>query len=302
MLVGTGLTREVNELDVLREVKLHVALDKLDRGNAGVAQDASRLAAVGADDLLDLGSVDVGTLAHLNREIEDRRRLAQAAAKDLVELGQHLLLLGTKLLERGTLRSHLSQDRGVLAKEGREQGIHLRSVLVAGGVRHEGLGDGAPLLHDVAAEDELAAVIDRSEHELGDLAVIPRLIRGVNHVLEAGVATLELVIELHVILGELKVIDVEVGKDLGTQDVERREHPAAARVALASHGLGGLERHAEGVLVVACLPAIDAGLDHAERGDGVARHAVGTHAREVIRELVDGREVEFLGSHASSLG
>ena len=54
VFVGTGLAREVDELDVLREVKLHVALDELLGRDARVAQDASRLATVGGDDLLDL--------------------------------------------------------------------------------------------------------------------------------------------------------------------------------------------------------------------------------------------------------
>lgn len=116
----------------------------------------------------------------------------------------------------------------------------------------------------------------------------------VDDVLEARVAALELVVELDVVLRELEVIDVEVGEDLGAQDVERREHPAAAGVALAGHGLGGLERHAEGVLVVACLPAVGAGLDHAERSDGVACHAVGAHAGELVRQLVHGREVKLV--------
>ena len=288
-LPGTRGAWHADQLHVVIGVKGNIALGKLARSDAGVAEQhagvllgilgvlvASLLWGVLGQDWRELSNIDLGLLANLDLKVEGRGRLAQADGEHAVDVGHAGVLLCRKLLGAGAGTVSSTNVCGGATQQAIELGVHLGGAFGAGGLGHHVLRDKAPLGDKVHGLEVVAAVAHAPLEHMVELAVVVGPVDQRNHVVEHGVGLLELVVEHAKCLRELEGIDVEQIHRGRTSHVEGREHPAAPALTLVRDLTGALDRDPVGVVVGAHTRVVARGGHHVHGGHGVSCNSVGT--------------------------
>ena len=146
--------------------------------------------------------------------------------------GQDPVKIGACLGDDVLARADLS---GGAAYHGGKIAVHLCGISRRAYLRH-GLGrHGTVLGYEVAKEAPPAAIGPRVVQYRGDGALVPAGVLLVQQLVEHQVGALQLVKVLQVGKGKLEAIYVEFLGRAVTEDVQRREHPAAARALLVRY-------------------------------------------------------------------
>ncbi len=213
--LGVGGSGIVDQAHVLREVEVDVAVQELQWGQRALAVE------------------DALVVAPL--PVEGGGRLAQADDQDAPDLGQDLVGGDADVLLRGSPVHQVTHLQGAAAQEDLELGVHAVRVGGGLGLRHGLLRHDPVLEVDGHGHVPLPAVPEHlGQHELHE-AGVQGFPGGRDDVLEEEVGALELVPEHRMVLGELEVLDPQVGPCTGTQQVEGGEEPAAAGLLLGGH-------------------------------------------------------------------
>ena len=156
-------------------------------------------------------------------------RQAKVGGEDTVDVGKRLLM-------RALFAA--ADAVGGAAQYGLQIAVKHRRGLGRRGLRHGVLWHHTVLFHQGDEHGPLAAVIDGIIHELGHGAVSNLAVLQLSHGGKEPIGLLQLVKEVNIGLGELKILELGFVHEPAAQGIEAGKNPAAARCLLVGYAPG----------------------------------------------------------------
>ena len=207
--LAVGIAGIIDHAHVLTEVCGQVFLGKLLRGKGARAVELIILIAILPDKVFG--------------------RQTQVGGEDTVDVGKRLLV-------RALFAA--ADPVGGAAQHGLQVTVQHRRGLRRSGFRHGVLRYYTVFFHQCDKHGPLSAVIDRIIHELGYGAVRNIAVLQLSHGAKEPIGLLELVKEVNIGLGKLKIFKLGLVHQPTAQGIQAGKNPAAARSLLVGHAPG----------------------------------------------------------------
>ena len=158
--------------------------------------------------------------------VKPLRRIAQVDTQDPIHRLQSFRLGLPHPRNARFLREQIADVARPLPHLIIQTGVHPRRIARTFRFRHRRLGNNAVFPHQADEHIPLPAVPQRLPQQPSHHPVIHRPVRGLNHRFQNVVGPLQLVPEHHIVLAELKILDLQQIPGFRPKQVQPGEHPA----------------------------------------------------------------------------